>query len=228
MRKVAHRWIPIPARWPLGLVLSWKARSVRDVAERTRACARCTWVRYTVQLPLHMIRERSSWCAIGGRWATVLLLRLWAGARSVLTKLERWDLRLVRVLFFAFACYADELKVITFGLLRRVAVAFAVLPHLTPITGNAMRAVVPVLAMLTAYRAVEVPFVVVLAHLFEFLLMLLLLRLELSLRDSLIVFRRITHWLLRLWSVVLLLDPGQLFFMQDPLDLTLLQTLLAS
>ena len=59
--------------------------------------------------------------------------------------------------------------------------ALAMLPHFAFVARDAVRAIVPVLAMLTADRAVEVPLVFVLAQLLQLLLVLLFLRLQLPL-----------------------------------------------
>lgn len=77
-------------------------------------------------------------------------MRLRTSARLVLTKFKRRNLGLVRILLFPLARCTDEFEVITLGLFGRVAVALAMLPNLASVTCDAVRAIVPILAVLSA------------------------------------------------------------------------------
>jgi hypothetical protein len=74
---------------------------------------------------------------------------------------------------------ADEHEVVSLGLLRSEAMAFAMLPHVTLLAGHRMGSVVQVLAMHATFGAIEIPFAVVVLVLLEISLELLTLCLHL-------------------------------------------------
>lgn len=85
----------------------------------------------------------------GGR-STAILLYIWTPVRAI-HELERRKFRLLRVFLLALAGVADKAEAVSFCLLGREAVAFAVLPDAAAVTGDAVRPVVHVFAMPTAY-----------------------------------------------------------------------------
>lgn len=106
-------------------------------------------------------------------------MRLWTSTSTVV-KFERRNLGLLRVFLLTLACATDERKPIALRLLGCEAVAFAVLPDAAPVTGNAVGAIVHVLAVFATDRAVEVPVTIVFRKLLEFFLVLFLLGLALA------------------------------------------------
>lgn len=105
---------------------------------------------HIIQLSLDVRRQTAvALCAWRGcrRWSSLALLGLWAAAGCLLTKLERWNLRLLRFLFLSLAGLADEVEAISLRLLWRESVTFTVLPHTTAVASKTVRAIVDVFSI---------------------------------------------------------------------------------
>lgn len=137
-----------------------------------------------IELPSDVVWHALRLLAIGSCGAAGYLLCLRA-ATACVVEFKRWDLGLLRVCFLALARAADESEAITLCLLGREAVTLAVLPDTAPVTSNTVSAIVHVLAVLAAYRAVEIPVTIVFGELLELFLVLFLLSLSLALRSTL-------------------------------------------
>ena len=191
--------------------------SIRDLAKRSRARSRLLRV-HTIELPRNMIRQLARLLTVSSRRTTAALVGLRASTAAVV-ELEWRDLRLLRILLFAFAGTAHEREPIRLGLLRREAVALTMLPDAAPIAGDAVGAIVHVLAVLPADGTVEVPSTFVFREGLEFFLVLFLLGLALSFGGAFGV-SCVTVHLVRSCAVTFLFQLRQFFFVQDPLGLS--------
>lgn len=104
-------------------------------------------------------------------------------------QLQRRDLRLLRILLLALACRADKTEALALGLLRRESVTLTMLPDIALIARYAMRAIVHVLAMLPANRAIEVPTAFVVGKLLKIFLELFLFGFPLAFGSALSISR---------------------------------------
>lgn len=120
-------------------------------------------------IPLLPVRSGGSTCGLG-----------YVGTPAGAMQFERRKFRLLRVFLLALTRPAHKGKVLLLGLFRCVAVAPAMLPHAARITGDAVRPVIHILAVLPTDGAVEIPVSVFFGKLFELFLVLLLLSLALT------------------------------------------------
>lgn len=167
--------------WTVLLTVRRQARAVRNLSEGSSPLLLRSLVVQSIQLPGHVIWQPAAIDGISSRRSACTSLRIWAAALLVLAQLERRNLRLLRVCFFALASGAHKMEALFLRLLGREAMALAMLPDVAPLARDAMGTVVQIFAVQTAYRAIEVPDVVFLGQLLELLLVLFFLCLELSL-----------------------------------------------
>lgn len=122
------------------------------------------------------------------------------------------------------------MKVRILYLLLIEAVTGAVLPHIATLASKRVRTIIEVFTMKTTDSAVKEPVAIVFCKLLKLLLVLLALRLELSLGQTLAVFScfsALTVGILRSRPLGLLFKAFKLLFVQNAFDFTLLEPLLA-
>lgn len=104
--------------------------------------------------------------------------------RGAHAKTERWDLWFPGLFLLAHAVVTHEVKVFTFGILLADTMTLGVLPDVAFLAGNAVGAVVEVLAVHATDRAVKDPLIFFFGQLVEFLLSSLHLQLEVPFRHA--------------------------------------------